>query len=201
MKDFWEERYSSPLFVYGESPNDFLAESLHKLTPGIIILPCDGEGRNSVFAAKTGWNTYAFDISEAGKTKALQLANKVGVEVDFQVADALLITYPENTADAVALIYAHLPVLIRQALHKKVISWLKPGGKLILEAFNPLQLNNESGGPKNIDMLYTKDMLNADFSKLRIDYIEDVEIELCEGDFHNGKANVIRLIATKLQVS
>ena len=174
MKDFWEERYSSPSFVYGESPNEFLAETLNKLTPGKIILPCDGEGRNAVFAAKAGWDTYAFDISDAGKTKALQLANKVGVEVDFQVADALLITYPENTADAVALIYAHLPVLIRQALHKKVISWLKPGGKLILEAFNSLQLNNESGGPKSIDMLYTKEMLKEDFSALHIDYIEDV---------------------------
>lgn len=197
MKDFWEERYSSPLFVYGESPNEFLAETLNKLTPGKIILPCDGEGRNAVFAAKAGWDTYAFDISDAGKTKALQLANKIGVEVDFQVADALLITYPENTADAVALIYAHLPILIRQALHKKVFSWLKPGGKLILEAFNPLQLNNESGGPKSIDMLYTKDMLNADFSSLQINYIEDVEINLSEGDFHKGKANVIRLVATK----
>ena len=197
MKDFWEERYSSPLFVYGESPNEFLAETLNTLTPGKIILPCDGEGRNAVFAAKAGWDTYAFDISDAGKTKALQLANKVGVEFDFQVADALLITYPENTADAVALIYAHLPVLIRQALHKKVISWLKPGGKLILEAFNSLQLNNESGGPKNIEMLYTKEMLKEDFSALHIDYIEDVEIELSEGDFHKGKADVIRLIATK----
>ena len=197
MKDFWEERYSSPLFVYGESPNEFLAETLNKLTHGKIILPCDGEGRNAVFAAKAGWDTYAFDLSDAGKKKALQLANKVGVEFDFQVADALLITYPENTADAVALIYAHLPILIRQALHKKVFSWLKPGGKLILEAFNSLQLNNESGGPKNIEMLYTKEMLKEDFSALHIDYIEDVEIELCEGDFHNGKANVIRLIATK----
>ena len=197
MKAFWEERYSSRLFVYGENPNDFFAETLNKLTPGKIILPCDGEGRNAVFAAKAGWDTYAFDISDAGKTKALQLANKVDVEIDFQVADAMLITYPENTADAVALIYAHLPVLIRQALHKKVISWLKPGGKLILEAFNPLQLNNESGGPKSIDMLYTKDMLNADFSALQINYIEDVEINLSEGDFHKGKANVIRLVATK----
>lgn len=197
MKDFWEERYSSSIFVYGESPNEFFAETLNKLTPGKIILPCDGEGRNSVFAAKTGWDTHAFDISGAGMTKALLLANKVGVEFDFQVADALLITYPENTADVVALVYAHLPVLIRQALHEKVISWLKPGGKLILEAFNPLQLNNESGGPKSIDMLYTKDMLNIDFSALRINYIEDVEIELSEGDFHKGKSNVIRLIATK----
>lgn len=197
MKAFWEERYSSRLFVYGENPNDFFAETLNTLTPGKIILPCDGEGRNAVFAAKAGWDTYAFDISDAGKTKALQLANKVDVDIDFQVADAMLITYPENTANAVALIYAHLPVLIRQALHIKVISWLKPGGKLILEAFNSLQLNNESGGPKNIEMLYTKEMLKEDFSALHIDYIEDVEIELCEGDFHNGKANVIRLIATK----
>jgi SAM-dependent methyltransferase len=197
MKDFWEERYKNQAFVYGESPNVFFAEILITLTPGKIILPCDGEGRNAVFAAKMGWDTYAFDLSEAGKKKALLLASNAGVEVDFQVEDAMHINYPENQAAVVALIYAHLPPLIRQALHKKVFSWLKPGGKLILEAFNPLQLNNHSGGPKTIDMLYTKDMLNADFSALQIDYIEDVEIELSEGDFHKGRAEVIRLIATK----
>lgn len=196
MKDFWEERYKNQAFVYGESPNVFFAETLTTLTPGKIILPCDGEGRNAVFAAKMGWDTYAFDLSEAGKKKALMLASNAGVEVDFQVEDAMVINYPENQADVVALIYAHLPPLIRHALHKKVISWLKPGSKLILEAFNPLQLNNHSGGPKSIDMLYTVDMLEADFSALNIDYIDNVEIALTEGDFHNGKANVVRLVAT-----
>jgi hypothetical protein len=40
-------------------------------------------------------------------------------------------------------------------------------------------------------------MLEADFSALNIDYIDNVEIALTEGDFHNGKANVVRLVATK----
>jgi hypothetical protein len=40
-------------------------------------------------------------------------------------------------------------------------------------------------------------MLEADFSTLNIDYIDNMEIALTEGDFHNGKANVVRLIATK----
>jgi hypothetical protein len=42
MKDFWEERYKNQAFVYGESPNVFFAETLTTLTPGKIILPCDG---------------------------------------------------------------------------------------------------------------------------------------------------------------
>jgi len=99
---FWNERYSQKDFVYGESPNIFFAETLEKLKPGKIILPCDGEGRNAVHAAREGWEVKAFDLSDAGKLKADHLELKYGVEIDFQIMDALLASYPENSVDVVA---------------------------------------------------------------------------------------------------
>ncbi|MEN9702011.1 MAG: hypothetical protein RIR55_1353 [Bacteroidota bacterium] len=195
---FWNERYSQRDFVYGESPNVFFAEVLSSLKPGNIILPCDGEGRNAVFASTKGWNVHAFDLSEAGKLKADHLALKYGTVIQFQITDALLATYPENSADVVALIYTHLPPMVRKTLHQNIIKWLKPRGKVILETFCPEQLKNSSGGPKDINMLYTKEVLSSDFKDLSIELLDYAQIELSEGKFHEGPADVIRMIATKI---
>jgi len=195
---FWNERYSQRDFVYGESPNLFFADTIKQLKPGLIILPCDGEGRNAVYAAKEGWKVQAFDLSDAGKLKADHLALKYSAQIDFQIMDAALAKYPNESADAVALIYAHLPNTVREILHSNVIKWLKPGGKIILEAFCPAQLNNNSGGPKDINLLYTKEILLGDFKNLSIDLLSYDHIILNEGKFHEGPADVIRMIATKV---
>ena len=197
INSFWDERYSQRDFVYGESPNVFFAETLNSITPGVIILPCDGEGRNAVYAAKQGWEVKAFDLSEAGKHKANQLALEKGVYIDFQIMDASIANYPAASADLVALVYAHLPPELRKALHANIINWLKPGGKVILEVFSPQQLGNTSGGPKDLSMLYTKEILSDDFKELHIDALDYVHIELAEGKFHEGPADVVRMIATK----
>ena len=64
MKEFWNERYAEPEFAYGVLPNDFFKNQLDKLKPGSILLVCEGEGRNAVYAAKNGWKVEAFDSSE-----------------------------------------------------------------------------------------------------------------------------------------
>jgi SAM-dependent methyltransferase len=197
MNSFWNERYSEKEFVYGEAPNVYFEETLSKLKSGTIILPCDGEGRNAVHAARQGWNVKAFDLSEAGKMKADSLALKYDVKIDFQIEDAALALYPNETADVVAIIYTHLPSQVRKKLYQNIIHWLKPGGKVILETFCPEQLNNNSGGPKDIDMLNTKEILCEDFKNLSIDYLEYKHIQLSEGKYHEGPADVIRMIATK----
>src|ERR1022692_1115650 len=103
----WDKRYAVDEYIYGEAPNEFYAWQLSKLKPGKIILTCEGEGRNAVYAASLGWHVDAFDASKTGKAKALALANKKNVEINYIIADADTVSYPENSVDAVALIYAH----------------------------------------------------------------------------------------------
>ncbi|MFN4234226.1 MAG: class I SAM-dependent methyltransferase [Bacteroidia bacterium] len=197
MKQFWNERYSEQEFVYGKEANIFFAETISKLPVGKIILPCEGEGRNGVYAASLGWEIYSFDSSEIAKTKALKLCHEKKVNINYIIDDAEVINYSENSADVVAFIYAHFPAQNRKKIHQKAISWLKPGGKIILEAFNPMQLSNTSGGPKDISMLYTEDMLRKDFEGMNIDLLQSTQTTLAEGKYHKGKADIIRLIATK----
>jgi cyclopropane fatty-acyl-phospholipid synthase-like methyltransferase len=198
MSNFWNERYSDSEYVYGEEPNVFYAEQLSQIKPGFIIMPCEGEGRNAIYAALNGWKVNAFDLSEAGKIKANKLAHKKGVEIEYTIDDAVEITFPENTSDVVAFIYAHFPPAIRKTIHRNAINWLKPGGKIILEAFNLNQLQNSSGGPKEVGMLYTEDIVRDDFEGMKIEIIQTAQIFLQEGKFHEGKADVIRFIGVKV---
>jgi SAM-dependent methyltransferase len=197
MKNFWNDLYSEKGYAYGEAPNVFFAEQLTSLKAGNIILPAEGEGRNAVFAASLGWKVNAFDTSDAARSKAILLAEKKGVTINYTVDDAVSILYPDNSADVVAFIFAHFPHSVRKQIHQKAIHWLKPGGKIILEAFNPKQLNNHSGGPKELSMLYTEDMIRNDFGGLEIELLQSVRTKLNEGKYHEGIADVIQFIGTK----
>ena len=198
MTDFWNDRYAAKEFAYGTLPNEFLKEELEKLQTGKIIFVCEGEGRNAVYAASQGWIVKAFDSSEAGKAKALQLAVKKGVSIDYEIADAIFINYPESSVDVVAFIFAHFPPAIRKTVHQKAIGWLKPGGKIIIEAFNPAQLQNNSGGPKEVSMLYTEDTIMEDFEGMEIELIQTTQTTLNEGKYHEGNADVVRFVGVKL---
>lgn len=194
---FWDERYRTHKTVYGEHPNAFFKEQLLKLQPGKLLLPAEGEGRNAIFAAKQGWDVDAFDYSEAAKEKALSEAVENNVKIYYATEDIRLVTLPTDTYDAVALIYVHLEPELRKKFHLQTVQALKPGGHLILEAFSKDQITNISGGPKDQTLLYSLDELAEDFKSLRLSVFRSENVRLNEGPFHQGKASVIRIAATK----
>lgn len=197
MSEFWDKRYASVEYVYGKEPNHFFKQSIDEITPGKVLLPADGEGRNAVYAATKGWDVYAFDISSEGKEKALRLADEMNTEIDYQVVGFDKYEAESNTFDVIGLIYAHLPATMRTSAYQKCVKLLKPGGTLILEGFSKEQLGLNSGGPKDIDMLFSVDELKNDLLGLDIVKAEQLKIELHEGEFHIGKGQVIQLIAIK----
>ncbi len=197
MKEFWNERYSGNDYAYGESPNRFFERELPRFSPGHVLLPGEGEGRNAVWAARQGWQVSALDYSEEARKKALALGKKYNVAIDYSVTDLLTTSLPENHYDLIVLIFLHLPKTFRSAFHEKVIRALKPGGHLLAELFSTEQLKYGTGGPQKEEMLVTMDELQRDFSSLQILQLEQTETELNEGAYHKGQANVIRLIAQK----
>ena len=196
METLWNERYAGTEFIYGRKPNAFLKTFLEKENPGIILFPSEGEGRNAIYAAIKGWQVIAVDYSEVARHKALNWATENGVTIDYQTAD---LTEWENkqTFNAIALIYAHYPKETRESIHRKFVNSLRPGGKIVLEAFSNDQIHNTSGGPREISMLYDTTTLINDFSKLKILYLQEQNVTLDEGIYHRGEASVIRMIAEK----
>ncbi len=198
----WNDRYSKEEFAYGEQPNNYLKEQLSKLSAGKILFPAEGEGRNAVFAAKTGWKVSAFDISMEGKNKALKLAEINQVIIDYQVGELRTLHYSNQQFDAIALIYAHFPAAIKSHYHRTIANYLRRGGTIIFEAFSKkhmdyLAKNEKVGGPKDEESLFSKDEINADFAGYEIIELEEKEIELNEGIYHNGKGSVIRFVGRK----
>lgn len=202
MKEFWNGRYSKKNFAYGEEPNVFFKQELNKLNSGKILLPADGEGRNSVYASNNKWISFACDLSEEGKEKAIKFAKIQGIKIDFQVGDFGEIEYEKESFDAIALIYAHFPSDKKSAYHKLVDKYLKIGGTIIFEAFGKNHLdynsvNSKIGGPKSLDMLFSVEELKTDFPNYEISILEEVETNLLEGKFHIGKGSVVRFVAKK----
>lgn len=198
----WDDRYKSEEFAYGEEPNNYLKEQIKKIETGSILFPAEGEGRNAVFVAKLGWKVSAFDISEEGRNKALILAKNNNVLIDYQVGELETLNFQEDQFDAIALIYAHFPAEIKSKIHKQLDALLRKNGIIIFEAFSKNHLeyvtkNEKVGGPKDIESLFSIEEIKADFPDYEIIELEEKEIELSEGLFHNGTGSVIRFVGRK----
>jgi SAM-dependent methyltransferase len=197
VKEFWDTRYDTEEFVYGRAPNRFLSGELQKLNPGRILLPGEGEGRNAIYAALLGWDVDAIDQSSTGAQKARQLALDNKLNINYQVHPIETYTFKTSYYDAVALIFVHLPPPLRTRVHLKLMEAIKPGGRLIIEAFHSAQLGKTTGGPQSEAMLYNADLLRKDFKALELIYLKEEETELDEGIYHQGNAHVVRLIGIK----
>lgn len=198
----WNDRYSNDEFAYGEEPNNYLKEQLANQNAGTILFPAEGEGRNAVYASKMGWKVTAFDISNEGKNKALKLAEKNNVSIDYKVGELETLDFESEQFDAIALIYAHFPASIKSKIHQTLDQYLKKEGIIIFEAFSKKHIdyvtaNEKVGGPKDIESLFSIDEIKADFPNYEIIELAEKEIELNEGFFHNGKGSVIRFVGRK----
>lgn len=202
MKSIWDERYKQSEYAYGKEPNAFLKQQLCGMDPGSILFPAEGEGRNAVYAAEKGWDVYAFDQSEEGRKKALQLAEQRQVHIQYNTDDWDKLPYKMEQFDAIALIYAHFPADIKSKVHHHILRFLKPEGILIFEAFSKkhlamVQANPAVGGPKEEAMLFSAEELRQDFSALEIVYLKEETITLSEGIYHNGEGSVMRFVGKK----
>lgn len=204
MKEFWNERYQSKEYAYGLQPNDYLKKVLNRIhQKGSVLFPAEGEGRNAVYAASLGFEVTAIDYSQQGKEKALGLAKEKGVSIIYHVTNLQEIELEEESFDILVLVFAHFPPPMRKEIHLKYQKYLKKYGIIILEGFAQSHIevskDNERGsGPRDINMLFTKEMIAEDFSGFEtIELSEEVSV-LNEGEFHQGPSSLIRYMGRKI---
>ena len=196
---FFDERFNSEEFFYGLKPNDYLYEKSLALSPQSKILSLgEGEGRNALFLAKQGHHVVAIDESNVGLLKAKKLLQENHLDLEIICSDIAKYDFPRNQYDAIISIWFHLPKVLRQSIHQKCVEALKPGGFFILEAYTPKQLENNSGGPKNIDMLMVPSDLISELKGLRLIEVNELNREIHEGIGHNGPSAVVQILGQKL---
>ena len=158
----------------------------------------DGEGRNGVWLAEQGLDVLSIDFSSLAQAKARSLALEKGVSVNFELADVHKWNYPEAAFDAVVEIFTQF-----SSQDEGRLKWagmrrtLKPGGLLIIQGYTPKQLQYGTGGPKQIENLYTRAMLEEAFSDFCDLLIVEEEREMHEGTSHVGMSALINLTARK----
>ena len=197
--EFWEERYSAPDYIFGTAPNAFLASQAHRLKPGLSALAvADGEGRNGVWLAEQGLDVTSIDFSPRALPKARALADQRRVALRVEEADVGNWRWPEAAFDVVVAIFiqfADPPT--RERIFAGMKRTLKPGGLLLLEGYRPEQLRYGTGGPPQIEHLYTRALLEQAFADMNILELREHDSELREGARHHGMSALIDLVAVK----
>ncbi len=196
--EFWDQRYSGNDLAYGEAPNEFLV-SMAALLPrvGQALDIGAGEGRNALFLASRGLNVLAVDQSEIGMQKASRLAAERRLKLRAQAVDLHDFVAEPNSFDLISSIFVHLPAGLRKEVHQSIVTWLKPGGVFVLEAYAPDQLERDTGGPKDRSMLASLHEILGEIRGLTIEHRASLVRNVSEGLFHTGDASVVQILARK----
>ena len=193
----WNDRFAVAHYVYGESPNDFLAAMAPQIPAGPVLCLAEGEGRNAVHLAALGHCVTAVDQSEVGLAKAHHLAVRRSVEIETVAADLATYRITPNSWSGIVAIFVHLPPALRRKVHADAVLGLRPGGVLILEAYTPTQLAFRTGGPKSPELLMTLASLREELAGLEFMVAHELERDVIEGCDHTGRSAVAQILARR----
>jgi cyclopropane fatty-acyl-phospholipid synthase-like methyltransferase len=196
-KAFWDKRFAAPEYIFGTQPNVFLAAQRQLFRPGMRVLEIGcGEGRNCVWLAELGCEVTGIDISPLALAKADRLATERSVKVQWLEADITNWTWAPKRFDAVVCIFIQFAAPEgRERIFSGMRQTLDHGGHVVMQGYTPRQLQYGSGGPRDLDHLYTRELLERTFADWDIVHLHEHDEMLAEGTKHVGMAALIDLIA------
>ena len=193
----WDERFSIEDYLFGAEPAQALVKLEHYLIPqGDTLVIADGEGRNSVYLASKGFKVTATDASTVANIKAKALAASQNVEVNYQVEDFFDIDWSAKQYDNIVGIFFQFipPDKIKQVL-TALRTAIKKGGTLLIHGYTPQQIELATGGPKDVSLMYTKELFEDMFENVEILVNNEYQMQLTEGSGHNGPSALIDFVA------
>ena len=195
----WEARFREPGYHFGTEPNAFLKSKADLLKPGQKALSiADGEGRNGVFLAEQGLDVLAMDFSPTALAKSQALARQRGVTIRTEQADLDTWRWPAGAIDVVvAIFFQFCAPPLRTRVFDSITRALKPGGLLLMEGYTPKQRQYKTGGPSEVENLYTRKLLEQSFADFSSVEIREYDSEIHEGPGHGGMSALIDLVGRK----
>lgn len=200
----WNARYEGEQYHFGTRPNAFLVSQGARLKPGMTCLAvADGEGRNGVWLAEQGLNVLSVDSSSVAVKKARALAVRCGVKMRVELADLMQWDWPvpedgEGFDVVVAIFIQFAPEKLREQLFCRIKSCLKPGGLLLLQGYTPRQLEYRTGGPSQVENLYTEALLRDLLTDMQILHLSEHDDIIQEGAGHSGMSALIDVVACNI---
>ena len=197
QQEFWNGKFSKADYFYGTKANEFLVLNISLLKNHKKLLCLgEGEGRNAIFFAKNGFEVSAIDASNLGLEKLQNRAIEEKLDIKTVCMDLNDWTVLEKY-DVIVASYLHMFKNEREELFKKIEDSLNSNGYFIGEFFSTKQLSFNSGGPKDLDLLYTIEDFQNYFNLCKKNITEEIVI-LDEGIGHQGEACVIRVVIQKI---
>lgn len=178
-RQYWNKVYSAKQPIFLEQPTALLVDAIKNRRSGKALDIGMGQGRNSLFLARQGWEVTGFDPSDEGVRRAQAQARKLGIPLHAVVAR-------EETFDLGAAAQWDLIVMtyirrLRAGDAGRFAQALKPQGIFVYE--------NNNAGEQN--------ELLREFFAFRILRFEDVD---SNSDWHpDHKQRVERLVAQRLE--
>ncbi len=173
----WDRRYASAPRVFRPEPNERLVELVDPIAPGKAVDLGAGEGRNSLWLARRGWEVVAVDASRVALDRLAEAAAGEGLSIQTVVGD--LFSYAEEVRaagagfDLVVVAYLHPDRPVRAKLLAASASCLGPGGHLFVVGHHLASLGVV--GPPYPERLYTEADLQS------VPGVEVLALERLEG--------------------
>jgi SAM-dependent methyltransferase len=195
----WESRFAAPEYLFGTAPNAFVKSQAHRLESGQKALAlADGEGRNGVWLASLGLDVLSLDFSANALKKARALAALRRVDLRFQQVDLATWRWPTAEFDVIVAIFIQFAdPPFRQRIFDGIKTALKPGGLLLMQGYRPEQLDYRTGGPSQVENLYTTALLEDSFSDFASVEINEHDSVVDEGGGHAGMSALIDFVGRK----
>ncbi|MBW7908189.1 MAG: class I SAM-dependent methyltransferase [Kiritimatiellae bacterium] len=193
--EMWNDRFRVEGFAYGVEASLYLRGKADLLRAGQrALVVADGGGRNGVWLAERGLEVLSVDFSQEGLARAAELAVARGVSLELVCADLTRWVWPVGVFDWVVSVYCHFGPEDRVRVHRAMVDALRPGGHILVEAFHKDQIAYQSGGPRDVALLYDEASLCADFADAEVVECGRVGVTLDESRLHRGPGVLIRAL-------
>ncbi|MCX6497026.1 MAG: class I SAM-dependent methyltransferase [Rhodoluna sp.] len=185
----WDQKYSTEEFIYTKVENRFVVELCKDLdgTNKRAIDLAGGEGRNSVWLAKRGWQVENIDFSEVALLKYLSFAKDEGVleNCSSNCADALSFTPLVTPVDLAVIAYLQIPENDLATAIERLSAHVVSGGTLMGVWHSRDNLEGGFGGPRDPQVLPNVETISQALAGtgLEIEVLEnrDGQIQTKEG--------------------
>jgi len=162
----WDERYASGDYQPSLVHSSLVAEAAGHVREGRALVLACGAGRNALYLASRGFQVDAVDISAVAIEMARTEARRLGLSVDWRVADLSQFDLEPDRYDIITMIR-----YTNRAIWPHLPAALSDNGWLVMEQH--LRTRHQVAGPSQEYRLAPGELLDA-FPEMRvIKYVEE----------------------------
>lgn len=190
---FFDQVYRAAPDYYGHEVRPDFEAFLGSLPPRArcLDLGC-GQGRHTLFAARRGARVHAVDYSDVAARQLHALTEGEGLPVEIESGDVRDLHPDPGSYDAIFMVsfLSHLGDADVRPIVDRALEWLKPGGRVYVEAFTTAdpafrQEDDSSETSPALKRFFAPGEVRALFGRYAIaEYREFVEDDLTHGPAH-----------------